>query len=274
MLNSMVANAPVFLLVAVRCFALIMTLPLFSTRSVPRIAKVTLAAYLAYLIFPQISLTNGMYAPYADFITPEGAFNLEYVLLLLGEGIIGIIIGFFISLIFAVFSTAGQFFAFQMGFAASEVYDSLSQVENPLMGQFLNLIAMLIFMQNHWFQTLFSGGLASSFDSLNAFSIVVHNKDLAVFMVSGLTSLFRDALIIALPLMGTLFLINVTMGILSKAAPQMNLLAEGFPILILTAFLVLATVLPQFIDFFIESFRQGFRELGRLFMILGPGGSL
>ena len=102
MLNSMVANAPVFLLVAVRCFALIMTLPLFSTRSVPRIAKVTLAAYLAYLIFPQISLTNGMYAPYADFITPEGAFNLEYVLLLLGEGIIGIIIGFFISLIFAV----------------------------------------------------------------------------------------------------------------------------------------------------------------------------
>ena len=161
-----------------------------------------------------------------------------------------------------------------MGFAASEVYDSLSQVENPLMGQFLNLVAMLIFMQNHWFQTLFSGGLASSFDSLNAFSIVMHNKDLAVFMLSGLTSLFRDALIIALPLMGTLFLINVTMGILSKAAPQMNLLAEGFPILILTAFFVLSILLPYFLDFFIESFRQGFRELERLFMVLGPGGSV
>ena len=274
MLNSMVANAPVFLLVAVRCFALIMTLPLFSTRSVPRIAKVTLAAYLAYLIFPHVSLTGGIYAPYAQFISPEGAFNLEYVLLLLGEGIIGIIIGFYISLIFAVFSTAGQFFAFQMGFAASEVYDSLSQVENPLMGQFLNLVAMLIFMQNHWFQTLFSGGLTSSFDSLNAFSIVAHNKDLVVFMLTGLTSLFRDALIIALPLMGTLFLINVTMGILSKAAPQMNLLAEGFPILILTAFFVLSIILQYFLDFFIESFRQGFKELGRLFMILGPGGSL
>ena len=274
MLNSMVANAPVFLLVAVRCFALIMTLPLFSTRAVPRIAKVTLAAYFAYLIFPQISLTGGAYASYAEFIRPDGAFNLEYVLLLLGEGMIGIIIGFFISLIFAVFSTAGQFFAFQMGFAASEVYDALSQVENPLMGQFLNLVAMLVFMQNHWFQSLFSGGLVSSFDSLNAFSIVVHNKDLAVFMLSGLTSLFRDALIIALPLMGTLFLINVTMGILSKAAPQMNLLAEGFPILILTAFFVLSILLPYFLDFFINSFSQGFNELQRLFRVLGPGGSV
>ncbi len=159
-----------------------------------------------------------------------------------------------------------------MGFSASEVYDAMSQVENPLMGQYLNLIAMLVFMQNHWFQTLFTGALATSFKSISAFSIVTHNSELVRFMLSGLTTLFRDSLVIALPLMGVLFLINVAMGILSKAAPQMNLLAEGFPVLILTAFFVLTLIMPQFTDYFIQSFRTGFARLENLFVSLGGGG--
>ena len=137
----------------------------------------------------------------------------------------------------------------QMGFSASEVYDALSQVENPLMGQFLNFVAMLIFLQNRWFATLFAGALETSFKSLNVFSIIESGNTIALFMTRGLTLLFRDALVIALPIMATLFLINVTMGILSKAAPQMNLLSEGFPILILTAFYIMRKLtfsgLPQ-----------------------------
>lgn len=272
-LERILSRAPVFLLAAVRCFALIMTLPLFSSRSVSRIAKVTLAAYMAYFISPQLSLGDGNFSVYASFIRADGAFNIEFIFLLVGEALIGIIIGFCVSIIFAVFSTVGQFFAFQMGFAASEVYDALSQVENPLMGQYLNLVAMLVFMQNHWFQELFLGGLKSSFESLNAFSIVNYNGNLVSFMLSSLTRLFKDALVIALPMMGTLFLINVAMGILSKAAPQMNLLAEGFPILILTAFFVLTAIMPQLTDYFISSFYSGFKAMERLFVSLGGGGS-
>ena len=52
---------------------------------------------------------------------------------------------FFVSMIFAAFSTAGQFFAFQMGFSAASAFDSLSQVENPLMGQYFNFIGILVF---------------------------------------------------------------------------------------------------------------------------------
>ena len=272
MLEQIVASAPVFLLVTARCFALVMTLPLFSSRTVSRIAKVTLAAYMAYLVFPQLSLSSGAYSAYSTFIRADGAFNADYIFALLGEALVGILIGFYISIIFSVFSTAGQFFAFQMGFSASEVYDSLSQVENPLMGQYLNLIAMLIFMQNNWFQRLFADGLATSFKSINMVSVLDNTDTLSSFMLTSLTSLFKDALVIALPLMGTLFLINVTMGILSKAAPQMNLLSEGFPILMLTAFFVITILLPDFCDFFISSFQRGFRNLERLFVSLGGGG--
>lgn len=272
MLESIVRNAPVFLLVAVRCFALIMTLPLLSSRNIPRIAKVALAGYMAFIIFPQVSLKSGAYEAYSSFITLEGSFNLEYVMLLLGEGMIGIIMGFYISIIFGAFSTAGQFFSFQMGFSASEVYDSMNQVENPLMGQYFNYIAMLVFLQNNWFQKLFLGGLVTSFKSLNAFSIVNHNEEIFRFMVGGLTTLFKDALIIALPIMGTLLIINIVFGVMTKAAPQMNLMSEGFAVLIIAAFLLILSLLPVLINFFNSSFAQGFQQLQILFTKLSGGG--
>ena len=267
MLEEIVARAPVFLLVAVRCFALIMTLPLFSIRTVSRVAKVALCGYMAYLISPHVD-----FSAYSAFIADDGAFTLKYVLLLVGEGMIGVIMGFYVSIIFAAFSAAGQFFAFQMGFSASEVYDALSQVENPLMGQFLNLVAMLIFLQSGWAQVLFGRALVASFGTMNAFSLVAARADVVTYLLGGLTSLFADAFIIAIPIMGTLLLISVTMGILSKAAPMMNLMSEGFPIMILTAFFIITAIMPQLANFFERSFAAGFDVLMRM-LSLGSSGA-
>lgn len=266
MLDSILLKAPVYLLVFVRCFTLIMTLPMFSMRSASRVAKVAIAGYMAFFIFG--SLDTSVYAPY---IGEEGSSSMIYFLLLVGEALIGIIMGFFISIIFAAFSAAGQFLAFQMGLSAASSYDALSQVENPLMGQFFNLVAMLVFMQTHWFQKLFLGGLVTSFSSINALSIATSNEKIARFMMSGLTSLFADALVIALPVMGTLFLITVCTGLLTKAAPQMNLLSEGFPIMILVAFTIIAVSMPSIIDFFVRSFSKGFSDLENLFSSISGG---
>jgi len=266
MIDKILLQAPVYLLVFVRCFALIMTLPMFSMRAASRIAKIALAGYLAFFIFGTVNLE--VYTPY---INEDGTFSLLYILLLIGEGLIGIIMGFYISIIFAAFSTAGQFLAFQMGLSAASSYDALSQVENPLMGQFFNLVAMLVFMQTHWFQKLFLQGLTVSFQSLSALSIVTANEKFVRFLLHGLTSLFADALVIALPVMGTLFLISVCTGLLTKAAPQMNLLSEGFPVMILVAFTIIAFVMPNIIDFFVRSFNSGFMELQQLFASFSGG---
>ena len=81
------------------------------------------------------------------------------------------------------------------------------------------------------------------------------------FLLHGLTNLFADALIIALPIMGTLVLITICTGLLSKAAPQMNLLSEGFPVMILLSFLFLIWIFPLLCDFFLRSFNTGLSEL-------------
>ncbi len=267
MLEQIVDRAPLFLLVAARCAGLIFTLPLFSMRTVPRAAKVALAGYMAYFIAPEANL------PAYGALGADGAFSLEFVMLAAGETMIGVVTGFYVSVIFAAFSTAGQFFAFQMGFSASEVYDSLSQVENPLMGQFLNLVAMLIFLQTGWLQKLFLYGLAESFQTMDAFRLVAAGEGILRTLLSGLTGLFADALLISLPIMGTLLLITVCTGILSKAAPQMNLLSEGFPVMILTAFALLAVMFPALCDFFERSFGTGLSEIVRMLTAAGGNAS-
>ena len=264
MLETISADIPKFLFASVRCFALLMTLPLFSMRNISKIAKIAVAGYMAYIVLPYVN-----YSVYNDFLKPDAQFSLEFLLLLIGEALIGIITGFYISIIFSAFSTAGQFFAFQIGFSASEVYDSLSQVENPLMGQYLNLIAMLVFLQTRWFQKLFLGGLVSSFQSISAYSLVQNRMGIVTFMMHGLTDLFASALVISLPIMGSLLLITITTGILSKAAPQMNLLSEGFPIMMMTAFFILTVLMPDLCDFFFRSFNAGFARLEQFFLMLG-----
>ena len=266
MLNEILSQAPVFLLIFARIFAMLLVLPMFSMRSASRVAKVALAGYMAFFIFGTCDLSY-----YLPYIAQDGSFSMEYFLILIGEVLIGIILGFFITMIFSAFSTAGQFLAFQMGFSAASSYDSLSQVENPLMGQFFNLIAMLVFMQTHWFQKLFLQGLVTSFSSLNAISIVNSTESIVKFVLSGLSSFFVDALVISLPVMGSLFLISICTGLLTKAAPQMNLLSEGFPIMIMLAFVIIAFILPDMIDFFVRSFEKGFADLFDFFKNVSGG---
>ena len=267
MFDEILLQAPVFLLVFIRCFAMIMTLPLFSMRAVPRVAKIALTGYMAFFLMGNFDIS-----PYTAFIGTEGALSLNFIFVALGEALIGVIIGFYITIIFSAFSSAGQFMAFQMGFSAASTYDALSQVENPLMGQFFNFIAMLIFMQSQWFQKLFLGGLANSFKNINTISLIQNNSDFVSFLLKSLTKLFSDALIISLPIMGTLLLISVCTGLLSKAAPQMNLLSEGFPIMILVSFFLIFVLIPSMSDFFMRSFENGFSALER-FLTLGKGGS-
>ena len=85
MLNDIVAGAPVFLLVAARCFALIMTLPLFSSKTVPRMAKIALAGGLACFIFPRMSLASGAYSSYSTYISSSGNLALNMFFFFLGK---------------------------------------------------------------------------------------------------------------------------------------------------------------------------------------------
>ena len=283
-ISNILDYGPVFLLIAVRAFAMIQTAPLLSSEAIPRVAKFALAGLAAFTALPTAEAfavgeaTAGI-AGAATAPAPGGIhlitdlryepFNFRFLLLVAGEAIIGIIIGFFLTVIFAAFTTAGQFFSLQMGFAASAAFDPLAQVENPIIGQFLHLVAMLVFLIVGGFRELFLGGFWRSVQSLNIVALI-EGRDSAISMIaSGLPRLFLDATIISLPMLGTLFLVSLTTGLISKAAPQINILSEGFPIAIMVGYVVLFASLPFMVEAFAAVINSAFALIQDLFIVIG-----
>ncbi|MDR1788352.1 MAG: flagellar biosynthetic protein FliR [Treponema sp.] len=265
-LSEMLRYAPGFLLIAARALAMIETAPLLSSDAVPQIAKIALAGFAAYSALPTALERTVDLSP----------LGLSFIFLVIGEALIGIIMGFFLTIIFSVFSTAGQFFSLQMGFGASETFDPLAQVENPLLGQYLNLVAMLVFLSMGGFKELFLGGFWRSLQSLSVQNLLDGRSAVVGMLLSGLSRLFLDALIISMPILGTLFLTSLTTGLISKAAPQINILAEGFPISITIAFVLIWAVLPFMTESFSSVINAGFATVERLFAEIGRpiGGGL
>jgi flagellar biosynthesis protein FliR len=234
MIEALVTNIRLFLLIFFRIIAMVEVAPLVSSSSIPQVAKVGMAMFLAGIAFPTVLATN--------YAIPEGI--VEYGLLVLGEVAIGLLIGFILNLIFSAFQLAGQFFSLQMGFSASEVFDPLAQVEIPLMGEFLNLIAMLVFITTSGMQKFLLVGVQSSFQHLRAIDLVTNRTGLIAILIGGLAGLFQSALTISFPILGTLLLVSIAMGLMAKAAPQMDVLSMGFPVSIGVSFLLLYATMP------------------------------
>ncbi|MDR2601398.1 MAG: flagellar biosynthetic protein FliR [Spirochaetaceae bacterium] len=260
MINEILGSAPVFLLIAVRAIALVETAPILSSESIPQIAKIALAGFAAFSVFP----TAGEAWQAASGI--ETVSTLNFLLMLVGEGIIGITTGFFMTIIFAAFSTAGQFFSLQMGWSASETFDPLAQVENPILGQFFNLAAMLTFLAVDGLYNLFLGGFWRSVQSLSMAELIAGRENVVKMMAGGLTRLFFDAIMISMPILGTLFLTTLATGLISKAAPQINMMSEGFPISTAVAFILILAVTPFLIEGFARVINAAFETMQDLYI--------
>ena len=190
---------------------------------------------------------------------------MEYFLLAVGEALVGVIIGFLLTLIFSAFQMAGQFFSLQMGFGASDVFDPLAQIEIPLMGQLLNLMAMFVFLSIGGFQKFVLVGRGPLLRVHPRRGPGRPPRPVHPGAAARPRAAVRPGADPLLPLPGQLLLVSVSMGLLAKAAPQMNLLTEGFPVAIIVAFIVLVLCLPFLVDAFARLIDGSFNTLGQLY---------
>lgn len=254
-LETLAQNAPIFFLIFARVYVLLRIAPITSSQAIPGIARVAVAFFASFTVYPSV-VASGYLVP---------GTGLDFVLLLVGEMLIGILTALFLVVVFAVFQLAGQFFSLQMGFGASQVFDPLAQIQIPLVGQFLNMIAMMVFVMSGGLQRIFLHGVMGSFSALTAVDIAGARGDMYTLVAGSLPQLFSQAMILAFPILGTLFLLQVTMGLFGKAAPQMNLLMLGFPMAIGVAFLVILLILPFLVEAFELVIDQAFGQIEVLF---------
>jgi len=233
-MKYLVYHFQVFLLILVRMNAMIVVAPFFSSGVIPFRLKAVLSFLITLVIFPVIA-TKGYSLP--------GAMG-EYMILVLQEVSIGLYLGFLVSVIFAAFQLSGQFFAVQIGFGINEVLDPLGQISVPLIGQFKNLIGLLVFLaiNGHHFM------VEAIYRSYELAPVLGVKKAVAggllKYLMHSFSGMFVVALKIAIPIMGVIFLISVSMGVLAKAAPQMNIMMLGFPFKIVVAFGMLLVITP------------------------------
>jgi len=250
-LQQLVENSQLFFLVFARIYAIVQVAPLLSSQTIPQMAKTGLSLLAAVAVFPNMMEIG--------YIIPD--YGLVYAFMLIGELLLGLTMGFFLVIIYSAFQIAGQLFSLQMGFGASQVFDPLAQVQIPLIGQFLNMVAMFVFVTVNGFQKIFIVGVYRSFQYVKASDFMQHTNYVADMMLAGFSGMFRQALLISFPILGTLLLVSTTMGLLAKAAPQMNLLMLGFPIAIMVAFFMIFITMPFIIELFSKLIDHSFEQI-------------
>lgn len=257
--GSLFDGAQLFLVVFARVAALLRTAPLTSSSAIPPLARGSLAFFVSIIFY---FFAGASYGP-----LPES--SLGYAFVVIAEILLGIVMGLFLQIVFAIFQTAGQLFSFQMGFGASQVYDLMAQIEIPLIGQFLNLMGLAVFLSVSGLQKIFMLGLAASFRVMKGTDFFAAEDYLRETFIRAIGGLFEQSLILGFPILGTLVLISVTMGLLAKAAPQMNLLMVGFPIQIGVGFTVMLMVTPFIAEKMSVLIDMGFQMISNYLRMTG-----
>ena len=162
---------------------------------------------------------------------------------MLEQLLVGFAIGFSIRIVFAALELAGDMIGLQMGIGFATFIDPQSSNQTPLVGGFLGMLATLLFLAING-HLLVIEALIASFDVLpvgRGLSGALHWEHFAT--LGG--QMFLLGLQIAMPLLATMLLCNLALGVMSRAAPQLNLFSVGFPLTVLTGLAVLLLFLPH-----------------------------
>lgn len=218
-----------FLLAVVRTGSWLLVAPPFATRAIPVVVRAALAFALALPVVPTFAAN-----------APSSAVG-DLVPAILGQVIAGLALGFLISVLVSVVQAAGELVDLFGGFTLASVYDPLSQNQSGPFGRVNQLVAVtLLFATNA--HLLLVHGILSSYDAL-PLTGDGHGL-LGATLTSALTRFFLAALEVAAPILAVLFLTDIALALLSRAAPALNVFALSFPVKILVTLLVVGVALP------------------------------
>lgn len=221
-----------FIFILLRVSAMVATIPIFGNRNVPVKAKGGLSLMIAFLLFPFIKF----------HLPPLEIFSLIFGMV--GEVIIGVIIGFAGRLAFAGVQIAGQLIGFQMGFAVVNVFDPITSEQVSIIAQFQYLIAILIFLAvdgHHVF--LFA--IAESYRIILPFDFCF-SAELMQSIVEISKDIFIIAVKIGAPVITALLMTSIGFGLIARTVPQINILIVGFPLKIAIGLIGIGLSLPLF----------------------------
>ncbi len=241
-----------FILPLFRVAAVLMTMPVFGTTLVSARIRLYFAVAITVVIVPALPALPEVHA-----------LDLSALLLIAEQVIIGALLGMSLQLLFQVFVVAGQIVAIQMGMGFASMVDPANGVNVAVISQFLTMLVTLLFLAMNGHLVVFEV-LTESFTTLpiGGGLLVNHFWDLA----GRLGWVFGAALLLVLPVITALLVVNIAFGVMTRAAPQLNIFSIGFPLTLVMGMGIfwvgLADVLPHYQALASEAL-QWLRELAR-----------
>src|SRR6056297_1687273 len=250
----------IFFLIMARYMGLFLITPIFSSRIIQNRVKIMMSFLMAVITFMLVYPTASIVAPTTD---------LKIILYIVKELSVGVFMGFVIYIFFSAIQLAGQFIDLRMGFRIGNVVDPLSGASSPIIGQFLNIFTVLVFFSING-HLIVIRSLNRSFDIIPLGQINI-TSSLWQFLFRRAADLFLMGFKIALPIMGTLFIVDVLLGFLARSVPQMNIFIVGLPLKIFIGFVLLVLSFQILIYYFSDILNNGFNEIIHIINLISPG---
>ena len=234
-----------------RINAMFMAMPIFSVATIPARLKVLIALIFTLLITPTLPTM-----PAVDL------FGFQGWLVAIQQIALGLSTGFILQMVFSIMLFAGQSIAYSMGLGFASMVDPTTGVQVPVIAQLFVIAASLLFLSIDGHLMLIEM-LAQSFYTLPVAMIGFEKTDLWRIIIWS-SQIIADGVLLALPIMASMLFVNISFGVASKAAPQLQLFGVGFMVSILIGMLLIWLSMSTILEVFSSMLADGFNFISQL----------
>jgi flagellar biosynthetic protein FliR len=250
-----------FLLVFVRVLSTIAVMPFFGAAPIPVQIKVGLSFALAIIVFPLVPIDKTALAT---------LHTVLFVVLVLKEIVIGLIVGFVSSLVFYALQFALYLISNEMGFSFVDTVDPMTESETTPFGQLMIMAFTVVFLciGGHYFLIM---ALRRSFEIIPLLGGKIPAGAVTWQFTKMITDIFIVGIKLAAPVVVTLFLTTIGLGVVSRTVPQMNVFFVGVPLKIVLGIYLTIFTLPTTAALFSRSLNGFFNDVWKLMLLLAGG---
>lgn len=254
-MNFTVENLEFYLLVLIRISSFVMVAPFFSLQAIPTNWKFAISLVLSIVVIQSVPAVSLEYTGIIGFSA-----------LIIKECAIGLILGYMCNICMYIVTFAGQLIDMEMGLSMASMFDPLTSVQVSVTGNMYSYLVMLVMMATNMHHYV----VRAILETFSFFTVgqAVFSGDLMQMAIDFMVNYFVIGFRIVLPIFASMLVINVVLGVLSRATPQMNMFVVGIQIKVLVGILLLLIVvsmIPTVTDFIFQQMKDVVIDVYRSF---------
>lgn len=259
-LTSLYNNIDIFLIILIRILGFSLLIPVFSGTNIPNTTKIGFAVIVSVIVYSTGVVDNIFY-----YDTVIG-----YIFLILKEFVVGLVIAFMAYVVFSTMYFIGMIIDFMLGLSMLSVFDPVSKIQVPITGNLYYFAISLMLIQAGGLNVFFSV-IIRSFQILKiGTASIINIGALLEFLLILINETFVMGIKFSIPLLGAILMVDITLGILVKAVPKINVFVIGAPLKIFVGLLILISIVPIFTNLYEYVFNSSLKSMMEVIKGMSP----